>query len=99
MQPTTEKTEGRREIVQEGVKLKLIATKQWEGDWELVVLNEYGIRSVWFELFDTCADALNAGEPAIDTEGTGAFTDIEGFEYLFDPGLDPLPDLNRIKKN
>lgn len=80
----SQKTEGSKKIVRDGVTLELIARKQWEGEWELIILNEYGVSSVWHDLFASCGEALAAGENAIDEEGTEQFTDMEGFEYLLE---------------
>ena len=76
----------RKEIIRDGVKLVIVARECWEGEWELAVFNEHGIASNWMEVFSSGHEALEAGETAIDTEGTDPFTDMEGFEYLLGCG-------------
>ena len=79
-----EATEIRRVIARDGVKLVLVAKKLWEGEWELTILNELGVASVWMELFDTHREAMQAGKDAIDTEGVEPFVEVEGFDYLLE---------------
>ncbi len=73
----------RKDIIVGDVKLEITARKIGEGEWELSVENEWGIRSVWVEFFATAQTAVNAGIKAIELEGIEPFTDKEGFEYMF----------------
>ena len=76
----------RKDIIIHDVKLEITARKVGEGEWELSVENEWGIRSVWVESFATAQTALDAGMKAIELEGIEPFIDKEGFEYLFEDG-------------
>ena len=71
-------------VIANGVQLEIIARETVENEWELSVQNSLGVRSVWFELFPSAQEAIEAGLKAIETEGAEAFTDTEGFEYLLD---------------
>ena len=73
----------RKDIIIDDVKLEITARKVGEGEWELSVENELGIRSVWLEFFATAQTALDAGMKAIELEGVEPFADREGFEYMF----------------
>lgn len=73
-----------KQVVHEGVELKVIAEKSWDREWELMIENQHGIRTHWEEIFESAEAALDAGVSAIETEGTAPFTSTEGFEYLFD---------------
>ena len=76
----------RKDIIIEDVKLEVTARRVGEGEWELSVENEWGLRSVWVEFFATAHTALDAGMKAIELEGIEPFIDKEGFEYLFEDG-------------
>ena len=79
----TYEVELRKDIIIEDVKLEVTARRVGEGEWELSVENEWGIRSVWVESFATAQTALDAGMKAIELEGVEPFADREGFEYMF----------------
>lgn len=72
------------EVNKDGIKLIVIAMKIEEEQWQLSVLNEYGIFSNWFEFFPTAQSAVETGIKAIENEGVESFIEIEGFEYLFE---------------
>ena len=50
----------RKDIIIDDVKLGITARKIGEGEWELSVENEWGIRSVWLEFFATAYTCFNA---------------------------------------
>lgn len=72
-----------RDVLKEGVKLDVIASRVEKGQWQLSVQNEYGVSSNWLELFPSARLAVDAGIEAIEKEGIEPFMDTEGFEYLF----------------
>jgi translation elongation factor EF-G len=77
-----------REVLKEGVKLAVIASRVAKGQWQLFVQNEYGIRSSWLELFPSARLAVDAGFEAIEKEGIEPFMNTKGgFEYLFDENV------------
>lgn len=71
-------TELRKEVIRDGVKLRVVARRVEEDEWELSVENERGQRSVWIEPFITARMALDAGIKAIESEGVGSFANSEG---------------------
>ena len=71
-----------REISKDGVTLKIISTRITEGEWQLAILNEKGIRTNWLQSYSTAQLAIDAGIEAIEKEGVKEFVDVEGFEYL-----------------
>lgn len=71
-------------VEREGQKLDIVARQNFEGDWELGIVNELGVATNWLEFFDSAEAALAAGLAAIDEEGLQEFVSIEGFEYLND---------------
>lgn len=73
-----------KEIVKDGVTLKVIATNMGDGEWQLSILNEKGISSNWMEVFLTAKQAIDAGVEAIENEGVEPFVEVAGFEYLND---------------
>lgn len=74
--------EKRQSMVINGNKLEIIASEICDGEWSLCIENVHGIRSEWFEFFDSSASALEAGRKAVETEGVEEFISKEGFEYL-----------------
>ena len=72
------------EVNKNGIKLIVIAMKIEEEQWQLSVLNEYGIFTNWTEFFPTAQLAIETGINAIENEGVDSFVEIEGFEYLFE---------------
>ena len=76
-----------KEVLKDGVKLIIIASKSGADDWQLSVQNEYGITSNWLEFFPSSQLAIEAGVQAIEEEGVEPFIDTEGFEYLFDENV------------
>ena len=72
------------EVNKNGIKLIVIAMKIEEEQWQLSVLNEYGIFTNWIEFFPTAQLAIETGINAIENEGVDSFVEIEGFEYLFE---------------
>ena len=72
------------EVIKDGIKLMVIAMKIEEEQWQLSVLNEYGIFSNWFEFFPTAQLAIETGINAIENEGVESFVELEGFNYLFE---------------
>ena len=72
------------EVNKNGVKLTVLAMKMKEEQWQLSVLNEFGIFTNWTEYFPTAQLAIETGINAIENEGTGSFVEVEGFEYLFE---------------
>ena len=79
---STYQAELQTQVVREGVKLKIVAGKCGDGEWELSVEDERGLRTVWSELFASGRYALEVGANSIATEGIAPFVDHEGFEYL-----------------
>ncbi|WP_113907413.1 hypothetical protein [Aliidiomarina celeris] len=51
-------------------------------EWELRIINSYGVAAVWTTTFSSSSEAIKAGVKAIQTEGVKAFTNAEHFEYL-----------------
>ena len=76
-----------KEVLKDGVKLIVIASKSGADDWQLSVQNEHGITSNWLEFFPSSQLAIEAGVQAIEEEGVEPFIDTEGFEYLFDENV------------
>lgn len=76
-----------KEVSKDGVKLIVIASKTGTDNWQLTVLNEYGISSNWIDYFPSAVLAIEAGAQAIDEEGIEPFMDTEGFKYLFDENV------------
>lgn len=72
-----------KDVVHEGVKLKVIAESGWDREWALMIENQHGIRTHWEEIFESGEAALDAGVSAIEEEGTAPFVEIEGFEHMF----------------
>ena len=72
------------EVNKNGIKLTVLAMKMEEEQWQLSVLNEFGIFTNWTEYFPTAQLAIETGINAIENEGTGSFVEVEGFEYLFE---------------
>lgn len=72
------------EVIKEGIKLIVIAGKMEEGEWQLSILNEFGIFTNWVEFFSTAEQAIETGINAIENEGVSSFIGIEGFEYLLE---------------
>ena len=72
------------EVNKNGVKLTVLAMKMKEEQWQLSVLNEFGIFTNWTEYFPTAQLAIETGINAIENEGVDSFVEIEGFEYLFE---------------
>ena len=72
------------EVNKNGIKLIVIAMKIEEEQWQLSVLNEYGIFTNWTEFFPTAQLAIETGIYAIENEGVDSFIEVEGFEYLFE---------------
>ena len=71
-------------VTKNGIKLLVIARKVEADDWQLSVQNEHKVCTNWIEAFSSAKLAIEAGVKAIEDEGVESFTDIEGFEYLFD---------------
>lgn len=71
-------------VVIEGHRLIIIATKIEEEEWQLSVMNENGIFTNWIEYFPTSKLAIEAGLLAIQSEGLEEFVNSEGFEYLYE---------------
>lgn len=69
----------REDVIQDGVKLGVIARRIEEDEWELTVENQSGKKSVWIEPFPTAKTALDAGIKAIKSEGVKPFTDGQDF--------------------
>lgn len=65
----------------DGAQLDIVATRRGKGEWELAIVNERGIWSIWTDTFDSAQAAIDAGVQAIDDEGADTFTDIAGFDY------------------
>lgn len=65
-----------------GHKLEIVSMKICDGEWSLHVENVHGIRSHWFEYFESADIALEAGRRAVETEGVEEFISKDGFEYL-----------------
>ena len=76
--------ERRQSVVMDGVRLEIIATRLSEREWTLSVLNTLGISSTWTDFFPAADEAIQEGLEAIKTEGIEAFTDIAGFDYLYE---------------
>ena len=72
-----------KDVEHQGVKLRVIAERSWDREWELMIENEHGIRTHWEEIFESGEAALAAGLSAIEEEGTAPFVEVEGFEHLF----------------
>lgn len=83
-EPLNESLEVRQYMIVDGSRLEIIASRILDEEWELSVENEYGIRSVWCEFFESAEDALKAGRKAINDEGAEPFNKIEDFGFLFD---------------
>jgi hypothetical protein len=66
----------------EGNMLDIITEEICDGEWSLCVENCHGVRSVWFECFNSPDAALKEGQKAILEEGIDAFISLDGFEYL-----------------
>lgn len=66
----------------QGVRLEIVATRLRDGRWNLAVVNERGVHSIWYESFATAETAFEIALKAIDEEGIEEFVSIEGFEYL-----------------
>lgn len=79
---TTQPQEQRLTMVMDGNRFEIITHKVCEGEWSLCVENSHGVRSEWFEFFETPDAALEAGRKAVETEGIDEFVSMEGFEYL-----------------
>ena len=54
-----------KEVLKDGVKLIIIASKSGADDWQLSVQNEYGITSNWLEFFPSSQLAIEAGVFAV----------------------------------
>lgn len=76
--------ERRQSVVMDGVRLEIIATRLSEREWTLSVLNTLGISSTWTDFFPSADEAIREGLEAIKTERVEAFTDIAGFDYLYE---------------
>ncbi|MEX0963966.1 MAG: hypothetical protein WDZ52_08010 [Pseudohongiellaceae bacterium] len=76
--------EERQTMIIDGITLEIVAHKLSDHEWELSVVNGYGISSVWNEFFESAEAALKIGRKTIENEGVESFLDTEGFEYLFD---------------
>lgn len=66
----------------QGVRLEIVATKLRDGRWNLAVINERGVHSIWHESFATAESAFEVARKTIEEEGIEEFVSIEGFEYL-----------------
>ena len=71
------------EILKEGVRLILVATRTDNDQWQLSAYNDYGTSTNWLELFSTAQLAIDAGMRAIEQEGVEPFANIDDFDYLF----------------
>jgi hypothetical protein len=69
--------------VGQGVRLEIVATKL-DGRWNLAVINERGVHSIWYESFATAETAFEVALKAIEEEGIEEFVSIDGFDYLDD---------------
>jgi len=63
-------------------ELTIISREIEKGQWELSMVNEHGISTVWLKYFSTAQQAIDAGIQAIGDEGVEPFSSTEGFEYL-----------------
>ena len=72
------------EVVINGHKLIVTATKIENEGWQLSIVNEYGIFTNWVEYFTAAEIAINTGLKAIETEGIDEFVKPEGFDYLYE---------------
>jgi subtilisin-like proprotein convertase family protein len=70
--------------VGQGVRLEIVAAKLQDGRWNLAVINERGVHSIWFESFATAEAAFEVARTTIEEEGIEEFVSIEGLEYLDD---------------
>ena len=73
-----------KEVLKGEAKLIVMARKVEKEKWQLLVQNEYGISSNWFEFFPSAQLAIDTGVNAIEEEGIEPFIDTEGYEYLFE---------------
>jgi hypothetical protein len=70
---STDSMEEYQSMVINGHKLEIIATKNCDGEWSLCIENVYGIRSVWFDCFESAEIALEVGRKTVETEGVEEF--------------------------
>ncbi|MFU8821107.1 MAG: hypothetical protein ACNA8G_06075 [Gammaproteobacteria bacterium] len=68
----------------QGVRLDIVATQLRDGRWNLAVINERGVHSIWYESFASAEVAFEVALKAIEEEGIEEFVSIEGFDYLDD---------------
>ena len=68
----------------QGVRLEIVASRLRDGRWNLAVINERGVHSIWHESFATAETAFEVARKAIEEEGIEEFVSIEGFDYLDD---------------
>jgi hypothetical protein len=66
----------------QGVRLEIVATELQDGCWNLAVINERGVWSIWYEFFPTAEMAFEVARRAIEEEGIEEFVRIEEFECL-----------------
>ena len=78
------KTELRKALSIDGVRLEIIVTEMSTGEWSLSVVNDAGIFNNWYEFFPSSQAAFETAIASIEEEGVEAFTDMEGFEYLLE---------------
>jgi hypothetical protein len=85
----TIRDEVEQEVAIDGHRLKMVTRRLEGGEWEVYVENAQGVRSIWFECFDSPQAALAAASAAIAREGAAAFVDIEDFGLLPEDVSDP----------
>lgn len=66
----------------QGVRLEIVATELQDGRWNLAVINERGVWSIWYESFASAETAFEVARRAIEEEGVEEFVSIQEFECL-----------------
>ncbi len=70
-------------VICNGITLTVGTRHIGNGKWELFVENTYGVKSIWTEFFDSAKSAMREGIQSIESEGVESFSEMEGYEYLF----------------
>jgi len=72
-----------KEIRVDGMELTLIANQTGEDEWQLSVVNNYGVFTNWTDFFPTAQQAINRALNAIMEEGIEEFMGYDNFGYFY----------------